>query len=411
MPTMALSTWRGATTWIGGSGALTAPALKDQAGPRPVIAIDEGLLQTQTGASALERLSRRLGRGPEPDLVVRASPTAEEVTTCHERLCRDDPTSIIALGGGSVLDLATLASIEAIPKVLAIIGKSRSGLCVLPDDTRAVLPRIAVPTTLGTGAEVSAAACCDTARGKHLLLGHVLRPEYACVDPVLTRSLPGRLIGEAIVEILARVLIPFSQKAEERGIILVSDSVACASLTVLSHLAWDCHAEAARVASDQGRLTLATISSHTHSGWGQVGRHPFASPVWFVATEVSYVFGWKKAFATARLLPVWAQLVLAGDTRWGVAERMGTAWRAFDTSPEARDTPAGISRRLTELCLRLSPCQYRAVPDAAAKSSAAVERLLRRWGKDLPMLGRFTEADLYDLVSRAVAALEVPDES
>ena len=404
MPATPLSTWRGATTWIAGSGALAAPVLKDQAGPRPAIAIDAGVLRTETGASALERLSRGLGRRPAPEFVVEASPTAEEVTACHERLCRDKPTSIIALGGGSVLDLAVLAAIEDIPKVLAVIGKSRSGLCVLPGGTRAVLPRVAVPTTLGTGAEVSAAACCDTARGKHLLLGHALRPEYACVDPLLTRSLSGRLVAEAIVEILARVLVPLSQTAQETGVTLLSDSVACASLATLSQLAWDYAAEGASLASDQARLTLATISSHTHSGWGQVGRHPFASPVWFAATEVSYVFGWTKAFATARLLPVWAEQVLAGDTRWGDAERLATAWRVFDTSAAARDTSAGVSARLTDLCQRLCPVQRGAIPDAAAKSSAAVERLLHRWGGDLPMLGRFTEADLYDLVCRAGGA-------
>jgi alcohol dehydrogenase YqhD (iron-dependent ADH family) len=409
MPVTELSTWRGATTWIAGSGALAAPRLREQAGPRPAIAIDEGLLRTETGARALETLSRRLGRRQAPEFVVGASPTAEEVTACHERLCQEEPTSIIALGGGSVLDLAVLAAVEDIPKMLAVIGKSRSGLYVLPGGTRAVLPRIAVPTTLGTGAEVSAAACCDTARGKHLLLGHALRPEYACVDPVLTRSLPGRLVAEAIVEILARVLVPLAQTTQETGVTLVSDSVARASLAALSRLAWDCAAAAASVASDQARLTLATISSHTHSGWGQVGRHPFASPVWFAATEVSYVFGWTKAFATARLLPVWAQLVLAGDTRWGDTERLETSWRVFDTAPETGDISAGVSVRLTALCRRLCPGQ--GVTDVEAKSSAAVERLLHRWGGDLPMLSRFTEADLYELVYRAVAAPGVPDGS
>ena len=89
---------------------------------------------------------------------------------------------------------------------------------------------------------------------------------------------------------------------------------------------------------------------------------------------------------------------------WGDAERLATAWRVFDTSAAARDTSAGVSARLTDLCQRLCPVQRGAIPDAAAKSSAAVERLLHRWGGDLPMLGRFTEADLYDLVCRAGGA-------
>ena len=208
-----LSTWHGATTWRVGVGALGGAPFTQAAGRKPLIVIDHGLLRSQSGVTVLERLSRALSATIEPDLVIQSSPTPPDVVALHSRVRRTDPTAIVALGGGSAMDLSALATIDEAPQVMAALGKSRCGFCVLPDGARSLLRRVAVPSTLGTGAEVSAVACCDSDRGKHLLMGQALRPEYAFVDPLLTRSLPSPLVREAIIEILARVLVPVAQHA------------------------------------------------------------------------------------------------------------------------------------------------------------------------------------------------------
>ena len=393
-----LSTWHGTTTWTVGVGALGGAPLAQAAGRKPLIVIDHGLLRSQDGVTVLERLGRALSATIEPDLVIQSSPTPPDVVALHSRVRHTDPTAIIALGGGSAMDLSALATIDQAPQVMAALGKSRSGFCVLPDGARSLLRRVAVPSTLGTGAEVSAVACCDSDRGKHLVMGQALRPEYAFVDPLLTRSLPSPLVREAIIEILARVLVPVAQHpVPVNPVIGMSDAVAHASLAELGRHAW---ADSLNTASDDVRLALAAISAHTHGGWGQVGRFPFASPVWFAATEMAAVLRWSKVRATARLLPAWAHLVRHGERAWGDAGRMAAAWGFFDpTGQEA-------TSRLTEACARLCPPDPGRVitpQQAGDLADEVVERLVRRWGGGLPMLARFTGSDLTRLVSLALA--------
>lgn len=93
---------------------------------------------------------------------------------------------LIAIGGGSVLDTAKAAAI-----LITHGGKLSDylGAQVLPGPLR---PVIAVPTTSGTGSEVTqAAVILDEARGIKLsFYDQYLRPQLAVLDPNLTVGLP-----------------------------------------------------------------------------------------------------------------------------------------------------------------------------------------------------------------------------
>src|SRR4029079_2354510 len=92
------------------------------------------------------------------------------------------PDAVLGLGGGSNMDTAKLVAL-----VLAHGGDPTdyTGDCRVPGP---VVPLVCVPTTAGTGSEVSAAAVfTDTARQiKVSCLSPYLRPEVALVDPLLT---------------------------------------------------------------------------------------------------------------------------------------------------------------------------------------------------------------------------------
>lgn len=119
---------------------------------------------------------------PNPDLDHLDSVAASFRTTALD--------GIIALGGGSAIDAA---------KVLAVILKSdidaplnhilRGNKAQAWTDK---LPLIAVPTTAGTGAEVTPFATVwdHTANKKYSVTGDRTFPDYAILDPQLTLSLP-----------------------------------------------------------------------------------------------------------------------------------------------------------------------------------------------------------------------------
>lgn len=98
------------------------------------------------------------------------------------------PAAIVAIGGGSVQDAAkVLAAAQGdFARVRRHLesGGARADL--------APLPIVAVPTTAGTGSEVTCwATVWDMeARRKHSLTHHGLYPERALVDPLLTLGAP-----------------------------------------------------------------------------------------------------------------------------------------------------------------------------------------------------------------------------
>lgn len=97
--------------------------------------------------------------------------------------------AIVAVGGGSVIDTAKVINI-----CLSFGGEVMDcqGLNIIE---RKLYPLIAVPTTAGTGAEVSFVAMVkDHGEGKKLMFGsRFLAPDVAILDPMMIVSLPAKL--------------------------------------------------------------------------------------------------------------------------------------------------------------------------------------------------------------------------
>lgn len=112
------------------------------------------------------------------------------------------PDAVLGLGGGSNLDLAKITA--------AVITHGGA-----PDDyinfdnvPGPVLPLICVPTTAGTGSEVSSAAVLtDHANGiKVSALSHYLRPQLAVVDPELTLTCPRKATADSGIDALSHAI-------------------------------------------------------------------------------------------------------------------------------------------------------------------------------------------------------------
>ncbi len=144
---------------------------------------------------------------------VSAEPTIE-VAREGTRRARDARCDlVIAVGGGSVLDAGKaiamllgngtdpLDHLEVVGRGLPITGPS--------------VPMIAVPTTAGTGSEVTRnAVLADAGRGvKASLRSETMLPRIALVDPELTWSMPPSLTASTGLDALTQVIEPFLSRA------------------------------------------------------------------------------------------------------------------------------------------------------------------------------------------------------
>jgi alcohol dehydrogenase class IV len=112
------------------------------------------------------------------------------------------PDAIVGLGGGSNMDLAKITA-----NVLTH-GGSLSDYFGFDRIPGPVLPLVCVPTTSGTGSEVShAAVLTDTAnRVKVSTLSNYLRPALAIVDPELTYGCPRQVTADSGIDALTHAI-------------------------------------------------------------------------------------------------------------------------------------------------------------------------------------------------------------
>jgi alcohol dehydrogenase class IV len=165
-----------------GKAAAVSELTRDMAIRRPMIVTDAGLI----GAGVIDRL--RVESATIYDGVL-TNPTEaqvlEAVATYREAGC----DGIIAVGGGSSLDLAKCAGLlighEPPLRQYAILEGGVSRI-------RDRIPKwIAVPTTAGSGSEVGRAALATLETGEKLgFLSPYLLPAAAICDPELTVSMP-----------------------------------------------------------------------------------------------------------------------------------------------------------------------------------------------------------------------------
>jgi alcohol dehydrogenase class IV len=116
---------------------------------------------------------------------------------------------VVALGGGSVIDAAKaiaalITNRDPILDYLEVVGKGRP-------ITERPAPLIAIPTTAGTGAEVTrnAVLMVEEERVKVSLRSPLMLPIVALIDPVLTYTVPPAVTASTGLDALTQCIEPF----------------------------------------------------------------------------------------------------------------------------------------------------------------------------------------------------------
>lgn len=131
----------------------------------------------------------------------KGEPTTEHLRAALIEQERCGADCIVAMGGGSAIDLAKAVSLFS-------INKEQSFAEIPFKDNLERLPLIAVPTTAGTGSEATKVmVITDVDRNIKLNPGHTsLIPDAAILDPMLTISLPKRITAYTGMDALAHAM-------------------------------------------------------------------------------------------------------------------------------------------------------------------------------------------------------------
>lgn len=191
------------TTINFGAGAIGSlpETMSDLGVSRPLVISDHGI----KAAGLLDRQGTQFLASAPVFLDVPTNPTESAVKAALNTYRRHECDGVVAIGGGSPIDLAKgvalLATHEGeLEQYAAILGG-------IPRVTSAVAPLVAVPTTAGTGSEVGRAALITLDDGRKLgFISPHLIPRRAICDPELTLGLPSNLTAATGLDALSHCI-------------------------------------------------------------------------------------------------------------------------------------------------------------------------------------------------------------
>lgn len=188
-----------------GARSRIAPLCRRQGWRRALVVTDRWFtqrspaLQELVGELSQAGIAALIFDGGEPDP---STTLVDRATAWVREQGGQAPDHIIAWGGGSNIDLAKALSV-AIPSGLPVADLVGHSNWPAPP-----LPMVAVPTTAGTGSEITPGAILvqPGSATKVALMANSLRPAVAVIDPELTWSCPPKVTADAGLDALTHAV-------------------------------------------------------------------------------------------------------------------------------------------------------------------------------------------------------------
>ncbi|MEQ6202406.1 iron-containing alcohol dehydrogenase [Sulfitobacter sp. HNIBRBA2951] len=196
---------------------------KTLCGDRVLLVTDPGMMTTGIVDRALDCL-RKAGVSVTVFSDVQADPPEAVIHAATQAAAGTG--GVIGIGGGSSIDVA---------KLVALLAKGGQALADVYGVGMAKgprLPLIAVPTTAGTGSEVTPISIVTTGASEKMgVVSPVIIPDLALLDPDLTRDLPPHVTAATGVDAMVHAIEAFASASPNNN--AISRALACEALRLM----------------------------------------------------------------------------------------------------------------------------------------------------------------------------------
>jgi len=186
--------------------ATALPAALTEIGAQRVLVLSDAGLDALGLAGQIAEGLRAGGWQVSTFTQVQSNPTVGDVEAALALAREADVQALVALGGGSVIDVGKAAGL-----LMTSGGRYADYQWGGRPITRPILPLVAVPTTAGTGSEMTRVTVIEDqeTRFKKGVLSPHLFARAAVLDPALTLSLPAHLTAATGVDVVGHALEAF----------------------------------------------------------------------------------------------------------------------------------------------------------------------------------------------------------
>ncbi|AHK15118.1 iron-containing alcohol dehydrogenase [Thalassolituus oleivorans] len=210
-----------------GAARRLATICEEQGARSVMLVTDEGII----GAGLLERILPSFQQSALQLTVfkdVEADPSDTTVMAATEAARRANVDYVVGFGGGSSMDVAKLVALLAHPQC----KQPLSDMYGVGNARGVRLPLLQVPTTAGTGSEVTPIAIVTTgATTKAGVVSAVLQPDIALLDAELTTGLPPHVTAATGIDAMVHAIEAYTSAVKKNP---VSDLLAKEALRLLS---------------------------------------------------------------------------------------------------------------------------------------------------------------------------------
>jgi alcohol dehydrogenase class IV len=235
------------------------------------------LLVTGSRSTPAQRLIEMLESGgvASDRFVVAGEPTVALVNQGIALARKSECQFVVAIGGGSVIDAgkaiaAMLANDGELLDYVEVIGRGQT--LSTPS-----LPFIAIPTTAGTGAEVTRNAVLGSTDHcvKASLRSPLMLPTVALLDPELTYDLPPALTASTGLDALTQLIEPFTCKRANA----LTDAICREGMRRVARSLRVAFGEGRNVAAREDMMLAGLFGGLALANAGLGAAHGFAAPI------------------------------------------------------------------------------------------------------------------------------------
>ncbi|MCY0155015.1 iron-containing alcohol dehydrogenase [Hoeflea alexandrii] len=242
-----------------------------QIGTRVMLITDPGMMRTGIIERALSVLEAS-GVSVEMFSDVQADPPEDVILAAVDQAKAASVEGIIGLGGGSSLDVAKLVSVLVLGretlKTMYGVGKAKGPR----------LPLILVPTTAGTGSEVTPISIVTTGTNEKMgVVSPVILPDVALLDPELTLGLPPHITAATGIDAMVHAIEAYASASANNN--PLSRMLAKQALTLMGRSVLKAVHERSDIAARSDMLLGSMLAGQAFANSPVAAVHALAYPL------------------------------------------------------------------------------------------------------------------------------------